>query len=62
VDDASVDLMSERFDAGIRIGKFVERDMIAVRLTPDFRWLVLGAPHLFRGAWASPFAQGSDEP
>src|SRR5882757_1631090 len=31
VDDGLVDLTAERFDAGIRIGEFVERDMIAVR-------------------------------
>jgi DNA-binding transcriptional LysR family regulator len=44
VDDASVDLTSERFDAGIRIGEFIERDMIAVRITRDFRWVIVGAP------------------
>jgi DNA-binding transcriptional LysR family regulator len=56
VDDASVDLMSERFDAGIRIGEFIERDMIAVRITPDFRWVVLGAPSYYaaRGRPRSP--------
>jgi DNA-binding transcriptional LysR family regulator len=44
VSDASVDLAAEGFDAGVRIGRFVERDMVAVRLTPDFRWRVLGTP------------------
>lgn len=44
VDDASVDLASRGFDAGIRIGDFIERDLVAVRLTPDFHWRVLGAP------------------
>ena len=47
VDDASVDLAAGRLDAGIRIGEFIERDMIAVRLTPDFCWRVLGAPSYF---------------
>jgi DNA-binding transcriptional LysR family regulator len=47
VDDASVDLSAGRLDAGIRIGEFIERDMIAVRLTPDFRWQVVGAPSYF---------------
>ncbi len=47
VNDASIDLMAERFDAGIRIGDFIERDMIAVRITPDFRWVVVGAPGYF---------------
>jgi DNA-binding transcriptional LysR family regulator len=44
VDDASVDLTAGPFDAGIRIGEFIERDMIAVRLTPDFQWSVVGTP------------------
>jgi DNA-binding transcriptional LysR family regulator len=47
VNDASVELADGRFDAGIRIGEFIERDMVAVRLTPDFRWSVLGAPAYF---------------
>jgi len=47
VDDAAVDLTAERFDAGIRIGEFVERDMIAVRVTQDIRWSVLGSPAYF---------------
>jgi len=56
VDDASVDLTAGRFDAGIRIGELVERDMIAVRLTPAFRWVVVGAPAYFaaRGRPRSP--------
>jgi len=44
VNDASVDLIEDGFDAGIRIGEFIERDMVAVRLTPPFRWVVVGAP------------------
>jgi DNA-binding transcriptional LysR family regulator len=47
VDDASVDLAAGRLDAGIRIGEFIARDMIAVRLTPDFRWVVVGTPSYF---------------
>ena len=44
VNDASVDLIADGFDAGIRIGEFIERDMVAVRLTPPFRWIVVGSP------------------
>jgi DNA-binding transcriptional LysR family regulator len=56
VNDASIDLMAEQFDAGIRIGDFIERDMVAVKLTPDFRWVVVGAPAYFkaRGRPTSP--------
>jgi DNA-binding transcriptional LysR family regulator len=47
VDDGAVDLMAGRFDAGIRLGEFVERDMIAVRVTPDVQWSVLGSSAYF---------------
>jgi DNA-binding transcriptional LysR family regulator len=47
VNDAVVDLTANNLDAGVRIGERVERDMIAVRLTPDLRWSVLGAPSYF---------------
>jgi len=47
VNDTSVDLMESGFDAGIRIGHDIERDMVAVRLTRDFRWCVLGTPDYF---------------
>jgi len=47
VDDNVVDLTSGRFDAGIRVGALVERDMVAVRLSPDCHWCVLGAPSYF---------------
>lgn len=44
VDDASVDLASRHCDAGIRIGEWVERDMVAVKLTGGFQWMVVAAP------------------
>jgi DNA-binding transcriptional LysR family regulator len=47
INDASVDLTAAGFDAGIRIGEFIERDMVAVRLTKDFRWIVAGSPGYF---------------
>jgi DNA-binding transcriptional LysR family regulator len=56
VRDDSVDLGAAGMDAGIRIGQFIERDMVAVRLTPEFQWRVLGAPAYFarRGVPATP--------
>lgn len=48
VSDASVDLTAEQFDAGIRMGEYIHRDMIAVRLTPDFRYVVVGSPDYLR--------------
>jgi DNA-binding transcriptional LysR family regulator len=39
-----VDLADEGFDAGIRLGEFIEADMVAVRLTPSFRLVFVGSP------------------
>ena len=44
VEYADIDLVSGGFDAGIRIGEYIERDMVAVAVSQPFRWLVLGAP------------------
>ncbi|WP_257605173.1 LysR family transcriptional regulator [Pseudomonas sp. UMAB-40] len=50
LDDATVDLMERGFDAGIRLGESIEKDMIAVRLTPDLQWSVVGSPAYFAKA------------
>ena len=42
-----VDLAKDGFDAGIRLGEFVATDMVAVRLTPPFRWVMVGSPAYF---------------
>ena len=39
-----VDIAAEGFDAGIRLGQFIEADMIAVRLSPPFPLAVVGSP------------------
>ena len=39
-----VDLATGGFDAGIRMGEFIAPDMVAVRLTPSFPWMVVGSP------------------
>src|SRR5262249_58605400 len=39
-----VDLAAEGFDAGIRLGQFIAADMVAVRLTKPFRFIIIGAP------------------
>lgn len=44
VDNTLVDVIEEGFDAGIRFGGTVPEDMIAQRLSADFRWVVAGAP------------------
>jgi DNA-binding transcriptional LysR family regulator len=43
-----VDIAAEGFDAGVRLGQFVEADMIAVRLTPPFPLTVVGSPDYLR--------------
>lgn len=44
---ALVDIVAERCDAGVRHGDRVAKDMIAVRVGPDFRMVVVGAPAYF---------------
>ena len=41
--------MAERFDAGVRLGEAVAKDMVAVRIGPDLRMAVVGAPAYFAG-------------
>jgi DNA-binding transcriptional LysR family regulator len=43
-----VDLAAEGFDAGIRLGQFIAPDMVAVRLTPPFSFVVVGSPDYLR--------------
>ncbi|MFC5478305.1 LysR family transcriptional regulator [Massilia suwonensis] len=42
-----VDIAAERYDIGVRHGDQVDKDMIAVRLTPDVRMRIVGAPAYF---------------
>ena len=42
-----VDIVEERFDAGIRLGEAIARDMIAVRVGPPMRMACVGAPSYF---------------
>src|SRR5262249_50563245 len=43
-----VDIAAQGFDAGIRLGQFIEADMIAVRLTPSFPLALVGSPDYLR--------------
>ena len=47
VDDNLTDIVAERIDAGIRFGDIVEKDMIAVRISPDVPTTVIGSPAYF---------------
>ena len=44
IDDSLSDIVAGRFDAGIRVGERLEKDMAAVRLTPDVEMLALASP------------------
>ncbi|HZY22518.1 MAG TPA: LysR family transcriptional regulator [Beijerinckiaceae bacterium] len=48
IDYGLTDIVAERFDAGVRNGEQVGKDMIAVRIGPDMRMAVVGAPSYFR--------------
>lgn len=49
VDYGLTNIVAERFDAGVRNGEQVAKDMIAVRIGPDMRMAVVGAPSYFKG-------------
>lgn len=49
IDYGLTDIVAERFDAGVRSGEQVAKDMIAVRIGPDLRMAVVGAPSYFEG-------------
>jgi DNA-binding transcriptional LysR family regulator len=48
MDNGLTDIVAQRFDAGVRAGEQVAKDMIAVRIGPDLRMAVVGAPSYFR--------------
>ena len=47
INDGFVDIVGEHFDAGVRLGESVSKDMIALRIGPDWRFLVVGTPGYF---------------
>ncbi len=46
-DDSRLDLVSAGYDAGIQFGEFIAQDMVAVRVSPDLRPAIVGAPAYF---------------
>src|SRR6202165_5034320 len=47
IDYGLTDIVAERYDAGVRLGEQVAKDMTAVRIGPDFRMAVVDAPSYF---------------
>lgn len=44
-----VDIVAQRYDAGVRLGEQLAKDMVAVRIGPDWRMAVVGAPSYLEG-------------
>jgi DNA-binding transcriptional LysR family regulator len=49
VNPGFVDIVAERFDAGVRLGETIAQDMIAVRISADMRMAAVGSPAYFAG-------------
>jgi len=47
LDNGFRNIVEERFDAGVRLGESVDKDMIAVRIGPDWRMIVVASPEYF---------------
>jgi len=61
MDYAFTDIVGQKFDAGVRIGEALERDMVATRIGPDWRFSVVGSPAYFerRSPPATPHELGN---
>ncbi len=49
IENRLADIVAERHDAGVRLGEHVAKDMIAVRIGPDWRLIVVGSPSYCSG-------------
>jgi DNA-binding transcriptional LysR family regulator len=47
-DDAHVDIVAAGYDAGVQFGEYIEKDMIAVRVSEDVRAAIVGSPEYFK--------------
>jgi DNA-binding transcriptional LysR family regulator len=48
-DNGMRDIVEERFDAGVRLGESIDKDMIAVRIGPDWRLVAVASPEYLEG-------------
>ncbi len=48
IENSFTDIVAERFDAGVRLGEQVAKDMIATRISPDLKMQVVGSPAYFQ--------------
>ena len=56
------DIVAERYDAGVRLGEQVDKDMIAVPIGPDLRMAVVGSAFVLSWAAAAADAAGTHRP
>lgn len=47
IDSSFADIVTDQFDAGVRLGEALAKDMIATRIGPDLRMAVIGSPDYF---------------
>ncbi|NQE61695.1 LysR family transcriptional regulator [Caulobacter sp. RHG1] len=47
IDSSLTDIVTERFDAGVRLGESIAKDMVAIQIGPELRMAVVGAPSYF---------------
>src|SRR5215468_7699105 len=47
-DDSRLDIVAGGFDAGIHFGEYIQKDMIAVRVSKDHRAAIVGSPEYFK--------------
>ncbi|WGD32242.1 LysR family transcriptional regulator [Ancylobacter sp. WKF20] len=47
IDSSLTDIVTERFDAGVRLGEALAKDMVAVRIGPELRMAIVGSPAYF---------------
>ena len=50
LDNGLTDIVTERYDAGVRMGEQLAKDMISARIGPDFRFAVVGAKSYFKNS------------
>ena len=60
IDYGLTDIVAQQYDAGVRSGEQVAKDMIAVRIGPDMRMAVVGAPSYFKKRPDPKIPAGSD--
>lgn len=47
IDNGTIDIVKQQYDAGVRLGELIEKDMIAVPIAPPMRMVVAGSPSYF---------------